>query len=264
MHSCFTKIYAGLCCAPRFSPERRIALGYLFAFLIIPKVTLRQLMFSQTSLSLFDKEDLDPPLQERIGPGSLILRHFALVDEAALMTAIETVLVEAPLRHMLTPRGFQMSVAMSNCGDCGWVTDRTGYRYDRMDPLTQRVWPAMPAVLADFARTAAASAGYAGFTPDACLINQYLPGARMGLHQDKDEQDFTQPIVSVSLGSAAVFLFGGMQREDKPVRMVLTHGDVVVWGAADRLRYHGIVPLKQTHHPVVGTRRLNLTFRKAL
>jgi alkylated DNA repair protein (DNA oxidative demethylase) len=164
---------------------------------------------------------------------------------------------------MVTPGGFRMSVAMTNCGSLGWVTDRTGYRYDPVDPDSGEQWPPMPDFFLKLARDAAATAGFTAFAPDGCLINRYEPGARLSLHQDKNESDFGQPIVSVSLGIPAVFLFGGLKRADKPGRVELRHGDVVVWGGPARLRYHGVMPLKEGRHPLVGPHRINLTFRKA-
>ena len=165
---------------------------------------------------------------------------------------------------METPGGFRMSVAMSNCGTLGWVADQTGYRYQAVDPESALPWPAMPALFQQLAADAAAQAGFANFAPDACLINRYEVGARMSLHQDKDERDLTQPIVSVSLGLPAVFQFGGLKRTDPVSRVTLTHGDVVVWGGVDRLRYHGVLAIKAGEHPLLGACRLNLTFRKAL
>lgn len=156
-----------------------------------------------------------------------------------------------------------MSVAMTNCGAAGWVTDRCGYRYERIDPDTGNSWPVMPPVFASLARAAAAAAGFAEFTPDACLINRYQPGARMSLHQDRNERDLGAPIVSVSLGLPAIFLWGGSTRAARPVRVPLMHGDVVVWGGADRLRFHGILALASGTHPLTGAARYNLTFRKA-
>jgi alkylated DNA repair protein (DNA oxidative demethylase) len=164
---------------------------------------------------------------------------------------------------MVTPGGFRMSVAMTNCGRLGWVTDRAGYRYDPTDPESGRPWPPLLAVFARLAADAASEAGFPGFLPDACLVNRYDPGAKLSLHQDRDEQDFDQPIVSVSLGLPAVFLFGGSKRSDKQARIPLRHGDIVVWGGPDRLRFHGIAPLADGDHPVVGPHRINLTFRKA-
>jgi alkylated DNA repair protein (DNA oxidative demethylase) len=195
--------------------------------------------------------------------GASLLKGFALNDEAILLADLENIITQAPLRHMVTPSGFAMSVAMTNCGELGWVTDREGYRYDVLDPLTQKPWPAMPSSFLTLSRAAALAAGYADFTPDACLINRYQIGARMGLHQDKNERDFSQPIVSVSLGVAATFQFGGFKRSDKALSFQLYHGDVVVWGAEARLRYHGVLPLKANVHPALGESRINLTFRKA-
>jgi alkylated DNA repair protein (DNA oxidative demethylase) len=218
------------------------------------------------TLSLFGEEESKRTWQEPLCKGAAVLRGFALHDETKILAALEDILTESPLRHMVTPGGFRMSVAMSNCGTYGWVTDRSGYRYDRIDPENGNVWPAMPEFFAELAHNAAAQAGFNNFLPDACLINRYEVGARMSLHQDKNERDFTQPIVSVSLGIPAVFLFGGMRREDKAMRVPLAHGDVVVWGGPARLRYHGVLPLKasieKSHHSLLAEHRINLTFRK--
>ncbi|WP_039785718.1 DNA oxidative demethylase AlkB [Herbaspirillum huttiense] len=204
------------------------------------------------------------PSVETITEGALLLRAFVDEEEAAaLMAAIDKVLAASPLRHMQTPGGFRMSVAMSNCGQFGWVTDRRGYRYQSLDPVAERDWPAMPEAFAALAARASAAAGFAGFDPDACLINRYEPGARMSLHQDKNELDMDQPIVSVSLGLPATFLFGGMARTDKPQRMRLESGDVVVWGGPARLAFHGVDPLRDGEHPLTGRCRYNLTFRRA-
>lgn len=213
-------------------------------------------------LSLFATHDTDP-WPERLSEGAMLLHGFALADESALLAAIDTVTQAAPFRHMTTPGGFEMSVAMSNCGALGWTSDRHGYRYSSSDPLSGNRWPPMPESFTRLARNAAMAAGYAGFAPDACLINRYAPGARLTLHQDKDEQDFTQPIVSVSLGIPATFLLGGLKRSDKALKVSLTHGDVVVWGGPDRLRYHGVLALRENRHPLVGRYRINLTFRRA-
>jgi alkylated DNA repair protein (DNA oxidative demethylase) len=199
-----------------------------------------------------------------LGPGAVLLSRFALPDAMALATAIADVAAAAPFRHMITPGGFRMSVGMTNCGAFGWVSDAAGYRYSAVDPESGRPWPPLSSVIVALARRAAASAGYAAFEPDACLVNRYEPGARLTLHQDKDERDFSQPIVSVSLGAPATFLFGGTKRKDRPQRVSLEHGDVVVWGGPARLRYHGIAPLAEAFHPFAGARRINLTLRKAL
>ena len=210
-------------------------------------------------------EELPEPLlpRETLGPGTAILSGFALGVEAELISALSAIVERAPLRHMVTPSGFRMSVAMTNCGRLGWVTDRTGYRYDEIDPETGLQWPAMPALFLRLAADSAREAGFPEFSPDACLINRYEPGAKLSLHQDKNERDFDQPIVSVSLGLPATFQFGGIERSGKTIRVPVVHGDVIVWGGAARLRYHGVAPLKQGVHPMLGGYRYNLTFRKA-
>ena len=198
-----------------------------------------------------------------LGPDAVLLRGLALADADRLATALAEVVAAAPFRHMCTPGGHRMSVAMSNCGALGWTSDAGCYRYTTVDPATGRAWPAMPEALRELARRAAATAGFPGFEPDACLVNRYAPTARMTLHQDRNERDLGAPIVSVSLGLPAVFLFGGDTREARPTRVPLAHGDVVVWGGASRLRYHGILPLTAGHHPQIGPWRINLTFRRA-
>ena len=194
---------------------------------------------------------------------SVLLRRFALPYLDEVLPALDAIVLAAPLRHMATPGGLRMSVAMSNCGPLGWVTDGRGYRYARLDPPSGLPWPPMPPVFLRLAQEAALAAGYPGFVPDACLVNRYAPGARMALHQDRDECDFNAPIVSVSLGLPATFLFGGAERADKASRIGLLHGDVVVWGGPDRLRFHGVAPLKEGEHALLGAQRINLTFRKA-
>ncbi|MET3494685.1 DNA oxidative demethylase AlkB [Variovorax boronicumulans] len=213
------------------------------------------------TLDLFD----DPPraAREAISAGAFVLPGFALPFAEELLPAVRALEERAPFRHMLTPGGFTMSVALTNCGALGWTSDRRGYRYSPTDPVTGEPWPAMPDSFTRLAREAASAAGFEGFAPDACLVNCYEPGARLSLHQDKDERDHGAPIVSVSLGMPAVFLFGGLARTDKTVRIPLRHGDVVVWGGQDRLRYHGVLPLKDQPHPAFGSVRVNLTFRKA-
>ena len=216
------------------------------------------------TLDLFPDEPAVEQRDEPLAPGALLLRGFARDRGPELLEALGTVTARAPFRFLTTPGGYRMSVAMTNCGTAGWISDRTGYRYGPQDPLTGQQWPAMPVVFATLAAEAAQAAGFPAFAPDACLINQYDPGSRLSLHQDKDEQDYNAPIVSVSLGLPAVFLFGGGLRTDKTQRVPLAHGDVVVWGGPARLRYHGVLPLKDGEHPLVGRRRINLTFRKAL
>jgi alkylated DNA repair protein (DNA oxidative demethylase) len=218
-------------------------------------------MTADFSDNLFD--NLEQPWAEPLEAGAVVLRHFARADAPALLEAINRVTEQAPLRQMQTPGGHTMSAAMACCGPWGWVTDRQGYRYQETDPVTGQTWPEMPEIFRDLARDAAERAGYPGFEPDACLINRYLPGAKMGLHQDRDETDFSQPIVSVSLGSPIVFQFGGNRRSDRPRKVALEHGDVVVWGGSSRLRYHGVLTLKSLAHPLTGACRYNLTFRKA-
>jgi alkylated DNA repair protein (DNA oxidative demethylase) len=202
-------------------------------------------------------------LKQVIGPGACLLKGYALSYEQALLADIGLIISQAPLRHMRTKTGLALSAAMTNCGSLGWVSDQHGYRYERLDPLTQQPWPMLPASFLQLAQAAAAVAGYANFVPDAALINRYAVGASMGLHQDKDEQDLTQPIVSVSLGIAATFQFGGLRRTDKVFKLQLSHGDVVVWGGDARLKFHGILPLPAADHPATGNCRINLTLRKA-
>lgn len=207
-----------------------------------------------------DSLTLEPvPLSD----GAWLLRGFALDDAPALLRHIATVATQSPFRHQITPGGYTMSAAMTNCGELGWVTDRQGYRYSAIDPQTGQPWPELPGTLASFARRAADAAGYPDFTPQGCLINRYETGARMTLHQDRDEQDLGAPIVSVSLGAPISFLFGGANRSDKTQRIMLEHGDVVVWGGPSRLFYHGVAPLgKRAEHRLTGAIRYNLTFRK--
>ena len=203
-------------------------------------------------------------LAENIGDKAVVLRGYAWDQQAALLMAVQEITVVAPFRNMTTPGGFRMSVAMTNCGRAGWVTDRKGYRYDLVDPITGHAWPPMPVLFRGLAVRAAQAAGFARFEPDACLINRYEPGTRLSLHRDENECDMTAPIVSVSLGLPAVFLFGGNNRSDRPRRVRLDSGDVVVWGGPDRLVYHGVAPLAEGDDPVTGRCRINLTLRKAL
>ena len=206
-----------------------------------------------------------PELEDAIlDDGAVVLRGFATARNDALKDEIARVSAAAPFRHLVTPGGLRMSVAMTNCGALGWVSDRRGYRYDPVDPESGLRWPALPDAMRALARDAAARAGYAGFAPDACLVNRYAAGARLSLHQDRDEKDLRAPIVSVSLGLPAVFLWGGDERGDRTRPVPLHHGDVVVWGGASRLRFHGVRPLKDGEHPFAGAHRINITFRKVI
>lgn len=201
---------------------------------------------------------------EPLGEGAMVLRGFALEGASSLLSHVKEIAAASPFRHLETRSGSRMSVAMTNCGEVGWVSDRQGYRYQATDPLHGRRWPPMPVRFLDLARRAARAAGYAPFQTDVCLINRYAPGARLSLHQDRDEKGHTDPIVSVSLGLPAVFLFGGLERSDKTRRIRLEHGDVVVWGGPSRLAFHGVAPLASGVHPATGACRINLTFRHAL
>jgi DNA oxidative demethylase len=215
-------------------------------------------------MDLFD--DLPPPADAAptpLGPGAVLLHGLAREGDVALLQAVEAVIAQAPLRQMQTPGGHTMSVRTTSCGALGWVSDARGYRYSAHDPLSGQPWPAMPEGLQSLAQRAAALAGYAHFVPNACLVNVYVPGAKMSLHQDKDEKDFSAPIVSVSLGLPAAFLFGTLRRTDRPQRYRLVHGDVVVWGGPSRLAFHGVAPLADGQHALLGRRRVNLTFRVA-
>jgi alkylated DNA repair protein (DNA oxidative demethylase) len=213
---------------------------------------------------LFDSIVPLTPSREVMAEGAMLLRGAALPFETDILTAIQAITAMSPFRHMVTPGGFVMSVAMTNCGAAGWVTDRSGYRYDALDPESGQPWPSMPASFLDLAVAAAKEAGYPDFAPDACLINRYEPGARLSLHQDKNERNFANPIVSVSLGLPATFQFGGQKRNDPVRKFALRHGDVAVWGGPSRLCYHCVPELKDGEHGTVGRMRLNLTFRGAL
>lgn len=197
-----------------------------------------------------------------LGPGATVLRGFASHMERELLDAIARIAAAAPFRHLITPGGYRMSVAMTNCGHCGWVSDETGYRYTRDDPLSARQWPPMPALFLTLAEAAAAQAGFISYLPDACLINRYMPGARLSLHRDQDERDAQAPIVSVSLGVSATFLWGGLRRQDRVRRLPLHSSDVVIWGGESRFIYHGVAAIAEQLHPLTGNERFNLTFRK--
>ena len=210
---------------------------------------------------LFETET-SPPFREPLEEGALLLRGFAAPNASELLAQVARIAQSAPFRNMVTPGGYTMSVAMTNCGRVGWVSDSTGYRYDPIDPMTGTPWPAMPEAFVKLAAAAAAEAGFEGYDPDGCLINRYVPGAKLGLHQDRDEKDRWAPIVSVSLGLPAVFLWGGKRRADPVRRLRVESGDVAVWGGPARFVYHGIAALKSGEHPLTGQTRINLTFRK--
>jgi len=217
-----------------------------------------------TTGHLFSRGSRSSASIERLTEGATVLRAFVVSEVAALMKSLEDIIAAAPFRHMVTPGGYHMSVAMTNCGRVGWITDRSGYRYVAIDPITCRSWPEMPTPFRRLATHAAAACGFDGFAPDSCLINRYEPGTQLTLHQDKNERDFRAPIVSVSLGLPAVFLFGGLRRNERPRRVWLESGDVVVWGGPARLAFHGIAPLADGVDPLTGRCRINLTFRRAL
>lgn len=212
---------------------------------------------------LFSELEPGPQPPQALGNGATLLRNFAAAETVDLVAALGPITKAAPFRHMVTPGGHTMSVAMTNCGEAGWVSDRDGYRYATRDPESGCAWPAMPTIFQDLAARAATAGGFAGFTANSCLINRYEPKARMSLHQDKDEGDFSAPIVSISLGLPATFLFGGMKRSDRPRRFRLENGDVVVWGGPTRMAYHGVAPLAAGESPLTGGVRINLTFRRA-
>ncbi|MFD2642703.1 DNA oxidative demethylase AlkB [Pseudomonas japonica] len=198
-----------------------------------------------------------------LGKQVVVLPGFVLDRFERLLPALRQIVLAAPFRNMTTPGGRTIAVRVTNCGELGWISDLHGYRYSPVDPLSGKPWPALPEVFLELARSAAHSAGFEDFTADACLINSYLPGNRLTLHQDRNERDFSQPIVSVSLGLPATFLLGGHTRAERTQRVALQHGDVMVWGGEDRLRFHGILPLQDGRHPVLGARRINFTLRKA-
>lgn len=214
-------------------------------------------------MDLFDDLPLaSEDLRTAIAPGAVLLRGLGRAGDVDIMQAVESVIAQVPLRHLQTPGGHTMSIQTTRCGSMGWVSEPDGYRYAAHQPGTQQPWPAMPQCLLDFAVRAAAEAGYPDFVPDSCLINQYLPGNKLGLHQDRDERDLRAPVVSLSLGLPAIFLFGGLQRTGRTQRLRLAHGDVVVWGGPSRLAFHGVLPVAEGDHALLGRRRINLTFRK--
>lgn len=220
-------------------------------------------MNAPLTLPLFGEPHDDLPATEVFAPGAMLLRGFALPHAQQLLSEVAAIAARSPFRHMETPGGFRMSVAITNCGALGWVSDRRGYRYAGVDPLTEQPWPAMPDAFHALAARAAAAAGYSGFVADACLVNRYAIGARVTTHQDKNERDFDRPIVSVSLGLPAVFQFGGLARGGRMLRIPVVHGDVAVWGGDSRMAYHAVMPIKEGVHPATGAVRINLTMRMA-
>jgi alkylated DNA repair protein (DNA oxidative demethylase) len=218
---------------------------------------------SGTTGDLFGELSSPEKRTEQLAEGAILLRGFVRDQAQELAVVLKEVVAVSPFRYMVVRGGHRMSVEMTNCGHLGWISDETGYRYDSIDPLTGHKWPSMPAAFRQLAASAAVEAGYAGFETDACLVNRYAPDARMGLHQDKNEHDYDAPIVSVSLGLPAIFLFGGMRRSDNTRRILLESGDVVVWGGPTRLAYHGVLKLADGEDPLTGRYRINLTFRKA-
>ena len=211
---------------------------------------------------LFDDASLFPS-QQQLAEGVCLLSGQANSMMPAIWQAVEDVLRQAPLRQMQTPGGYTMSVAMSNCGELGWISDRHGYRYSRLDPQSGQPWPAMPEILQELARIWAAEAGFDNFVSNACLINCYQAGSKMSLHLDRDERDFAHPILTLSLGLPARFMLGGLQRQDPYRKLLLQHGDVLVFGGPARLCFHGIMPLADGDHALLGKRRISLTFRRA-
>ena len=196
-----------------------------------------------------------------LADGMFLLRRAA--DSSALYRQVEAIAARAPFRHLETPGGGRMSVAMTNCGELGWVSDRRGYRYSATDPLTDAPWPEMPSSWLALAQTAASRCGFDRLEPDVCLINRYVAGSRLGAHQDRDEGDFNHPIVSVSIGLPATFLLYGHSRGGRAERIRLHDGDIVVFGGPSRMVYHGVGVLKDGRHPITGACRINLTFRRA-
>lgn len=200
--------------------------------------------------------------RHEIAEDAYLLPGYATSQAIELCSAIDTVLLQSPLRHYQTRMGL-MSVGMSCCGALGWVADTRGYRYSALDPNNGQPWPGLPDSIRNLAQSAASDCGFDGFEPDACLINEYQLGAKMGLHQDRDERDMRWPIVSISLGMTAQFQFGGATRRAPVHRFDLVHGDVLVWGGRTRLNFHGVAPLDGSPHPLLGARRWNLTLRRA-
>lgn len=208
-------------------------------------------------MNLFSQLETEPT-HEELYPGAVLMRGLALPQDAEFFAAVESILAASPLRHATTPSGLPMSVMVSDCG----TPEAFRRRWSPETPNGRKLWPAMPGVLVDFALRCAVRSGFPGFRPDSCHINRYQAGTRLGIHQDRHEFDLYQPIVSVSFGLECIFLLGGFQRTDPTKRILLEHGDVIVWGGPSRMRFHGVQPLKPGHHPLAGPYRYNLTFRK--
>lgn len=215
------------------------------------------------NLDLFSSVVKENGMVTQLADQAWHLEGYAIEQDHNIRTLLRAILKQSPFRQMKTPGGQLMSVKMTSCGDVGWVSDHLGYRYQAVDPMSNLSWPTMPEAFKTLAKNAASAVGFEHFEPDSCLINLYQAGTRLSLHQDKDELDFTQPIVSVSLGLPATFLFAGLQRSSPQTRVVLHHGDVVVWGGDSRLAYHGVLPLESGEHDLFAQCRVNLTFRKA-
>lgn len=206
---------------------------------------------------------LKPQTTVLLAEGAMVLRRFATPVVVALMEGVEAVVAQSPLRRLIVPNGRPMRIEMTNCGLVGWVNIDGRYRYSRVDPLTGRSWPGMPATFRRIAGAAASAAGYPDFQPAVCIINRYAVGADLQMHQDRDDTQDRQPVVSVSLGLPAIFHFGGQGRGEKPLTIPLDDGDVVVWGGASRMHRHGVAPVAPGVHPRTGAYRYNLTFRTA-
>jgi alkylated DNA repair protein (DNA oxidative demethylase) len=208
-------------------------------------------------MNLFSQLATEPTYEE-VFPGAVLMRGLALPDDREFLSAVEDILIAAPLHHAVTPSGLPMGVMVTDCGDPRAFANR----WDPNNPERVRIWPPMPRILQEFALRCAVRSGFPRFRPDALHINRYQAGTKLGMHQDRHECDMTQPIVSVSFGLECTFLLGGLQRIDKPKRILLEHGDVIVWGGPSRMRFHGVQPLKPGSHPLTGPYRYNLTFRK--
>ncbi len=228
---------------------------------------MQQDLFLQQDEGATKAEDIYAPdfdaLSIQISPDAVLFKAALKPVASSLLEEIRTISGANPFRQRKTPGGQLMSAAMTNCGAWGWVTDADGYRYSDIEPETGRTWLPIPAVWIQWVNLFCQRAGLGTFNPDACLINRYAPGAGMGLHQDKDEKDLAIPIVSFSLGAPVLFRWGGLNRQEPVSEFLLEHGDVLVWGGADRMRFHGVKKLRRYQHPLTGHYRYNLTFRQS-